>query len=130
MIKDLPGDVDKKVVLLQRSQPVLPASFGVAFAGVPIEAPFGLARLAGTGPLLNPVQTGYGYPQGAQQKFSSPFLRAITGPWLAYRRVSQTPFSIGSDFFIRERPSFAASRKNYEYDPIVDAARFRIRRDS
>jgi len=91
LIKDLPGDVDNKVVPLQRSQSVLPASFGVAFAGVPTEAPFGLARFAGTGLLLNPVQTGYGYRQGAQQKLSSPFSKAISGPWLAYRRVSQTP---------------------------------------
>jgi hypothetical protein len=54
-IKDLPGDVDNKVVPLQRSHPVHGPSLGVAFADVPPEAPFGLARLAGKGPLLNPV---------------------------------------------------------------------------
>jgi len=57
LTKDLPGDVDNTVVPLQRSQPVLPASLGVAFAGMPLEVSFGLARLARTSPLRNPLQT-------------------------------------------------------------------------
>jgi len=88
LIKHLPGDVDNKVVPLQRSQPVLSASFGAAFDRVLIETLFGQARLAATGLLLD--APGYGYPPVAQQKISFAFLRATTGPWLAYRRLSQT----------------------------------------
>jgi hypothetical protein len=61
-IKDLPADVDNKVLLRQRNQPALQSDFDGVFVRVPLEAPVGLPPHAGKEPLLDFAWTAFDHP--------------------------------------------------------------------